>query len=193
MQVRAGPRGSALLRRVRRSENLRQLGQNWIVIRDSWSTPPEGWPVGLWSVPYLASAVPGSGTPLSWLEGSNCQRFAYGVLTLFGLKCPSLRSSELWEDTVGTVVVDPPQPLDLAFFNKDRNPFGAHIGLWVAEDEVLHLSREVGRPTVWTLDEFQRRPNYRMLIGSKRVLKDARLRAGPFTECQGSFLQALGY
>jgi hypothetical protein len=107
------------------------------------------------------------------LEGSNCQCFAYGVLALFRLACPSLRSSELWEDTVGTFVVDLPQPLDLAFFNKDRNSFGAHIGLWMAEDEVFHLSREVGRPTVWTLDEFQMRPNYRMLIGSKRVFKDA--------------------
>jgi hypothetical protein len=107
------------------------------------------------------------------LEGSNCQRFAYGVLTLFGLECPSLRSSELWEDTVGTFVVDLPQPLDLAFFNNDRNSFAAHIGLWMAEDEVLHLSREVGRPTVWTLGEFQMRPNYRMHIGSKRVFKGA--------------------
>lgn len=107
------------------------------------------------------------------MEGSNCQRFAYGVLALFRLECPSLRSSELWEDSVRTFVVDLPQPLDLAFFNKDRDLFGAHIGLWMAEDEVLHLSREVGRPTVWTLDEFQMRPNYRMLIGSKRVFKDA--------------------
>jgi hypothetical protein len=95
------------------------------------------------------------------------------VLALFGLNCPSLRSSELWEDTVGTFVVDSPLPLDLVFFNKDRNPFGAHLGLLMAEDEVLHLCRDVGRPTVWALDEFQRRPSYRVLIGSKRVLNDA--------------------
>ena len=173
MQVRAGPQGSALLLQVRRSGNLQESGQNGIVIPDSWPTPPEGWPVRLCSIPYLASAVPGTGTPLSWLEGSNCQRFAYGVLALFGRSCPSLRSPELWEDTVGTFVVDLPQPLDLVFINKDRNPFGAHIGLLMAEDEVLHLCREVGRPTVWALDEFLRRPNYRVLIGSKRVFKDA--------------------
>jgi hypothetical protein len=111
--------------------------------------------------------------PTVLVGGSNCQRFAYGVLALFGLNCPSLRSSELWEDTVGTFVVDSPLPLDLVFFNKDRNPFGAHLGLSMAEDEVLRLSREMGRPTVWALDEFQRRPRYRVRIGSKRVRKDA--------------------
>jgi hypothetical protein len=43
----------------------------------------------------------------------------------------------------------------------------------MAEDEVLHPWREMGRPTVWTLEGFQRRSKHRMFIGSKRVLKDA--------------------
>jgi hypothetical protein len=107
------------------------------------------------------------------LEGSNCQRFAYGVLALFGIDCPSLRSSELWDDRAGSIVVDLPQPLDLVFFNKDWNPFGAHMGVFMAENEFLHLCREVGIPTVWALDEFRTRLNYRMFIGSKRILKEA--------------------
>ena len=142
-----------------------------IVVRESWPKPPGGWPVGVWSVPYVASAIPGSETPPSWIAGSNCQRFAYGVLDLFGISCPSLRSSELWADTAETFVVGQPEPLDLVFFNKGENPFGAHLGLLMAENEVLHLCREVRYPTVWALREFQTRPNYCEFIGSKRVRK----------------------
>jgi hypothetical protein len=80
-----------------------------------------------------------------------------------------LRSSELWEEEVETFVVDQPQPLDLVFFNKDEDPFGAHVGLLMAENEVLHLCREVGFPTVWALNEFRSRPNYGFFIGAKRV------------------------
>jgi hypothetical protein len=56
--------------------------------RAAWAEPDSGWPPGLWQVPYLSSATPGSNAPSSWLQGSNCQRFAYGLLALFGLACP---------------------------------------------------------------------------------------------------------
>jgi hypothetical protein len=70
----------------------------------------------------MLSAGPGSDTPPSWLDGSNCQRFAYGVLTLFGLTCPPLRSSDLWDDRTATAVVRDPEPLDLMLCNSTAYP-----------------------------------------------------------------------
>lgn len=136
----------------------------------SWPLPPGGWPPGTWAVPYVASAAPGAVGPGQWLEGANCQRFAYGVLGLFGLSCPPLRSSDLWEDSAATVVVERPGPLDLVLFNATEDPFGAHLGVWMAPDEILHLCKEVGVPVVWPMAEFSRRARYATTVGFKRVL-----------------------
>lgn len=108
--------------------------------------------------------------PSSWLDGSNCQRYAYGVLSLFGSLCPPLRSSDLWADHDATIAVGQPEPLDLVLFNGAEDPYGAHVGLWMAPDEVLHLSGEVGFPAVWPLAEFARRPRYATIVGFKRVI-----------------------
>ncbi len=137
---------------------------------DAWPRPSGGWPPGTWRVPYRGSAAPGSDVPPSWLAGSNCQRFAYGVLALFGVACPPLRSSDLWADRAATVTASEPQPLDLVLFNGTADAFGAHLGVWMAPDEVLHLSREVGVPAVWPLCDFAARPRYITLIGFKRVI-----------------------
>jgi hypothetical protein len=51
---------------------------------------------------------PWAAGPGQWLKGANCQVFAYGVLGLFGLPCPPLRSSDLWEGSAATVVVERP-------------------------------------------------------------------------------------
>jgi hypothetical protein len=134
-----------------------------------WPRPPDGWPSEMWSVPYVGSASPGRAPQGSWLGGANCQLFAYGVLSLFGMDCPPLRSSCLWDDRDATTVVCRPQPLDLALFNPDHNPFGAHLGVWMAPDEILHLCREVGRPAVWSPGDFSRRPRYATIVGFKRV------------------------
>jgi len=101
--------------------------------------------------------------------GSNCQRYAYSVLGLFGIWCPPLRSSDLWLDTNATSVVSVPRPLDLLLFNRIDEPFGAHVGLWMAQDEILHLCREIGTPVTWPVAEFDRRPRYVKLVGVKRV------------------------
>ncbi len=120
-------------------------------------------------MPYNPLATPLNGGPNSWFDGANCQRYVYGILNLFGINCPNLRSSNLWEEAILTRIVDDPEPLDLIFFGARSNPYGAHIGLWMAPDEVLHLCREVGKPTVWSLAEFSLRPRYEVLIGYKRV------------------------
>jgi hypothetical protein len=125
----------------------------------------------MWAVPYVGSASPGRVPTGSWLNGANCQLFAYGVLGLFGIDCPPLPSSRLWEDRDTTVVVHQPQPLDLALFNAREDPFGAHLGLWMAPDEVVHLCKEVGHPVVWPLEEFARRTRYAAIVGYKRVTR----------------------
>jgi hypothetical protein len=121
-------------------------------------------------VPYVGSASPGRATPGSWLAGANCQLFAYGVLSLFGITCPPLPSTRLWRDCRATVAVEQPEPLDIALFNATPDPFGAHLGLWMAPDEVIHLCKEVGHPVVWPLDEFSRRARYATVVGFKRVV-----------------------
>ena len=103
------------------------------------------------------------------MDGSNCQRFAYGVLGLFGLKCPPFRSSDLWEDNTDTRTVPLPRPLDLLLFSANESAFGAHVGIWMSPDEVLHLCKEVGTPTVWPLGAFSSRARYQTLVGAKRV------------------------
>jgi hypothetical protein len=112
---------------------------------------------------------PGSDTPPSWLHGSDCQRFAYGVLGLFGLACPPLWSSDLGDDRAATAVVRDPEPLDLMLYNRTADPFSAHVAVWMAPGEILHLCHEIGAPVSWPPAMFAARPRYATLIGLKRV------------------------
>jgi hypothetical protein len=41
----------------------------------------------------------------------------------------------------------------------------------MAREQVLHLSQEVGRPAVWSFDDFADRPRYSTIIGYKRVVR----------------------
>lgn len=136
---------------------------------DAWPRPEGGRPGGLFEVPYDSGAGPTSTEPASWLDGANCQRFGYGVLALFGLVCPPLRSFELWAEASETVPIDPPAPLDLVLFNADADPYGAHVAVLLAEGELLHLCREVAPPAVWSPEEFARRPRDATVVGAKRV------------------------
>jgi cell wall-associated NlpC family hydrolase len=62
-------------------------------------------------------------------------------------------------------------PLDILFFNIDSDPYGAHIGIYIGSNKVVHLSEEVGYTTVWDLDEFKKRERYKCFLGAKRLLK----------------------
>lgn len=130
-------------------------------------------PRAYWEIPYDGSQVPGRRRPTSVFEGANCQRYAYAVLALFGLNVPAVRSSDLWSDRSSTIRVDEPRALDLVLFGGGVNAWGAHVGVYLGGEKVLHLCKEVGLPTVWTLNEFRSKPRYRRLVGFKRVLKDA--------------------
>lgn len=46
--------------------------------------------------------------------------------------------------------------------------FGAHVGVHVGDDAVLHLSAEAGRPEVWTYAELTTREVYRTCRESHR-------------------------
>lgn len=104
-------------------------------------------------------------------KGANCQLFAYAVLKHFGVNMPPYRSSELWEDTENTIVVQSFEPLDLLLFNDNDTSRGAHIAVYVGDDQVLHLSKDVGAPEICRVSELLQRPKYRHLIGAKRVAK----------------------
>ncbi|MFJ9380223.1 hydrolase [Streptomyces sp. NPDC101455] len=130
-------------------------------------------PASVWTVPYVGSRFPGSRAVAErpgLVLGANCQLFAYEVLRHFDLEPPVLRSRELWADTRATLRVSLARPLDLLLFNATDDAYGAHIGVWVDEEQVLHLCAETGRPAVWETAEFTARERYRVLVGIKRVV-----------------------
>lgn len=131
-------------------------------------------PEGLWATRYVGARFPGS--PLvtdrpGLAEGANCQLFAYEVLRLFGFDPPDLRSSELWADAEFTERAAAARPYDLVLFNPTQDAWGAHVGVIVGQDQILHLCAEVGHPAVWSWQEFKDRPRYRTLVGIKRVTR----------------------
>lgn len=60
------------------------------------------------------------------------------------------------------------QPLDLLLFGKTSDAFGAHVAVHVGEGRAIHLSRAVGLPVEWAIEDFATYENYRVLIGAKR-------------------------
>ncbi|WP_051478638.1 C40 family peptidase [Arthrobacter sp. H5] len=121
-------------------------------------------------VPYRGGRHPGAAAdPIT--EGANCQRYAYEVLELFGRRVPRHRSSELWLDpSAKTVAHGEVTPLDLVLFNRTAQPYGAHVGLYMAPDRILHLCAEIGIPAVWTWADFASRARYAAFVGAKRYL-----------------------
>ena len=120
-------------------------------------------------VRYSGAMAPGVEPDTDLAKGANCQRFAYAVLAHFGLIVPNFRSSELWDDSTFTQRVDEPEYLDLVLFSSSGLAWGAHVGLCANGNEVLHLCREVGYPTIWSIKEFDKRERYQTLVGYKRV------------------------
>jgi cell wall-associated NlpC family hydrolase len=61
------------------------------------------------------------------------------------------------------------QPLDLVLFNKTKEAYGAHVGVYLGKDKIIHLLKEVGYPTVWDFKDFRKRENYKVFVGAKRM------------------------
>ena len=125
-------------------------------------------PAHFLAVRYNAAIHPGVAYPADLSTGANCQVFAYTLLAHFGIAFPPLRSSELWADTEHSRVVTEFQPLDLLLFGKTSDAFGAHVAVHVGEGRAIHLSRAVGLPVEWAIEDFATHENYRVLIGGKR-------------------------
>lgn len=119
-------------------------------------------------VRYNASCCPGVARGLE--HGANCQHFAYELLRHFGSVIPNFRSSELWEDTVHTEKVFNFKPLDLLLWNKTPQAWGAHVGVYLDDNQVIHLSKAVSLPSVWAIEEFQQHEQYAFFIGAKRII-----------------------
>lgn len=119
-------------------------------------------------VPYHGNRYPGSLTPRGLKRGANCQHFAYEFLRHFGFTVPNLRSSELWADRRFSSRVRRLRRFDLLLFNRKRASWGAHVGVYLGGGKVLHLCKSVGRPAVWTLDDFAAREEYHTMLGAKR-------------------------
>jgi hypothetical protein len=130
-------------------------------------------PERFWLVRYDPDHDPDSPELCPMAAGANCQNFAYEILRHFGLRLPYLRSSNLWEDTEHTTIAQEPRALDLLLFNRTERAWGAHVALHVGEGQAIHLSKKIGSPVVWPLARFHELPEYRVLIGVKRV-KDRR-------------------
>jgi lipoprotein Spr len=111
--------------------------------------PSAGWPEWVFTAPYVGAAHPAAPLVTPMGEGANCQRFAYAVVGLFGLRVPPYRSSELWEDEkLGHVAVADVKDLDLVLFNRTADAWGAHVTVTLS-GRLLHLSAEVGQPALW--------------------------------------------
>ncbi|MFH8590925.1 cell wall hydrolase [Streptomyces rimosus] len=136
-------------------------------------------PAALRDVPYAGARHPGAAPlpgrhPYDVTAGANCQLYAYAVLRHFGRTVPPLRSAELWADTAATERAAPPRPLDLVLFDAGEVPrrpagYGAHVGVHLGPDQVLHLCKEAGRPAVWSYADFAERARYARFLGAKRV------------------------
>jgi hypothetical protein len=128
-------------------------------------------------VPYVAARYPGEPGVESGAEaladGANCQLYAYALLRHFGRAIGDLRSRELWLDRVWTEPVVELAALDLLLFNRTPDPYGAHVAVCLGDGVAIHLSMQVGRPAIWLLEDFARRPEYLVFIGAKRARRAA--------------------
>jgi hypothetical protein len=129
-------------------------------------------PDGFWDVSYEGARFPGAPGVTGLGAGANCQRFAYELLRHNGFVIGDLRSSELWDDTEYTTLVDEElAPGDLLLFHNKPEAWGAHVAVHLGEGRAIHLARRIGRPAIWTLAEFAADPLYLYFIGAKRPIR----------------------
>jgi lipoprotein Spr len=106
-------------------------------------------------------------------HGANCQRFVFELLKHFGYEIAPMRSSELYADRIYTRRVSRVRPLDILMFNRDENPWGAHLALYLGDGRATHLAKAIGHPVVWNLQDFDCE-RYRVLVAIKRPVTVSR-------------------
>ena len=133
------------------------------------------------AVSYNGDCYPGAAGVCGIAQGANCQQFAYELLRYFGKRIPNFRSSDLWEDVDFTLAVLSFEPLDLLLYNSTPRSWGAHVAVYLGEGRIIHLSKVLVRPVIWTHEQFLGTSRYRYFIGAKRI----RTMSGVGTECNG--------
>ena len=43
---------------------------------------------------------------------------------------------------------------NILFFNKTQKSFGAHIAIYIGNNQAVHLAKHVGKPVTWTIEDF---------------------------------------
>lgn len=100
---------------------------------------------------------------------ANCQVFVYELLRFNGKKVPDLRSKELWEDNIySKVIYNNFFPLDIFFFNKEPESWWAHLWIYIWDNKVLHISKDIWRPVIWELEKFKEIKKYEFCLWAKR-------------------------
>lgn len=127
-------------------------------------------PERFYEVRYNHQRYPGAPGVQGLIGGANCQQYAYEFLRAFDYQVPDFRSSDLWADTVNTVVSKCAEPFDLVFVHNKPDPWGAHVGVYLGNGLVLHLSQKIGAPAIEPLRLLTQRAEYCCLIGFKRIL-----------------------
>lgn len=129
-------------------------------------------PPYLMEIQYNGRIIPNGKTHNITITGANCQVFAYHILRSHGLIVPDYRSSELWEDSeFSEKITDNFQPLDLLFFNKKNEAYGAHIAIYLGDNKVIHNSKKIGLPVIWDMETFFKKSKYAVLLGGKRFFE----------------------
>lgn len=128
-------------------------------------------PLKFFLIPYNGKVVPNNNLQsLDLSDGANCQVFVYSFLLYFGIKIPTeFRSKELWQDKKFTKLVKKPKLFDIMFFNKNNESYGAHIGVFLGNDMVIHLSKKIGYLSIWKINDFKKYKQYKFFLGAKRV------------------------
>ncbi len=109
-------------------------------------------------------------------NGANCQVFAYHLLRHNNRIVPDFRSSELWDDDKFSIrITEDYQPLDVLFFHRKQEAYGAHIGVFIGNNQVIHNAKKIGLPIIWELNTFFEYPDYQFLLGGKRFFKEKTL------------------
>ena len=132
---------------------------------------PVNIPNRFFEVKYVSARVPGCENQSVLSLGANCQVFAYELLRENGLDVPNARSSELWADDSYSQKVSEFEPLDVMLYNNNPESYGAHVGVYIGNGEVLHLSLENGVPKIEGHEEMLRNPKYMFFIGAKRIIR----------------------
>lgn len=129
-------------------------------------------PAVFWTATYSAAHYPGAAGVRGLQGGANCQQFAYELLRANGYAIGEMRSSELWTDASDTALVtDELAPGDLLLFHFKPEAYAAHVAVYLGHSRAIHLAQRIGKPVIWTLDQFLADPLYRHFIGAKRPVR----------------------